>query len=193
MQTVAAIYSDREKTDDVVQSLMDRGVESERIGTLWREKSVEVPETYETVEYRDHFESPGSEAAKGAAGGAIGGAATGAGTMLLASAGIVLLPGIGAFLAAGAAAAAAAAAGAGAVGGGVAGGAIGALLGATDKDATKVTEEHRRIRRALEEDGYVVTVDAEEGQVDDLVSFFDESDARDVTVLHGDPAEETAS
>src|SRR5690606_3413186 len=95
-----------------------------------------------------------SEGAKGAAGGAAGGAAVGAGAGLLASAGMLAIPGIGPFLAAGTLASTLGAAAAGAAGGAAIGGAAGAIFGDDDDD-----EKSTYYRTGVDEGGSLVTVD----------------------------------
>jgi hypothetical protein len=185
MKTVVGVFNDEEAVETAIPRIADQGISNEAIGVMWRDHTVEEPEEVEVVSYRDHHEDPGAEAGKGAAGGAIGGAATGAGTILLASAGIALLPGIGALLAAGTAAATAAGAAAGAVGGGVTGGLIGLLIGAGDDEATKVTEEKTVYRNALERDGYLVSVDTPDDKAADVERILADAGATDVTTVDG--------
>lgn len=183
MPTIIGVYSDHEKTEQAIDTLTAGGVASEAIGVMWRDRSAPEPGEIKVVSYRDHHSTAGSEAGKGALGGAVGGAATGAGTVLLTSAGVALIPGIGALLAAGTAAAAAIAAAAGAVGGGVTGGIFGAVLGAGDQEATKVVETRTRYRDAIERDGFVVTVEADDDETGEIVDLMASSGAEDVSVL----------
>jgi hypothetical protein len=76
----------------------------------------------------------------------VGGAATGAGAALLASAGLLAIPGVGPFLAAGTIAGTLAATAVGAAGGAVVGGAAGAIVGATDDDDVDETSSYYRDR-----------------------------------------------
>lgn len=186
MTAVVGIFKDRDSTEEAIDRLIKEGVDRDDIGVAWRDKTVRQPEEIETAEYQDHFEDAGSEAGKGAVGGAVGGAATGAGTILLASAGIALLPGIGALLAAGALAATAAGAAAGAVGGGVTGGILGALFGASDHDATKVTETQTRYRDVVERDGFVVTIDTDDSGLPHARSAMEAAEADEITMIGGD-------
>lgn len=187
MTTVVGLFKDRDSTESAIDRLMNSGISSDAVGVIWRDRSVDQPEQIERVHYEDHFEDAGSEAAKGATGGAVGGAATGAGTMLLASAGVALLPGIGALLAAGTVAATAAATAAGAVGGGVTGGVLGAILGASDDGATKVTDTETRYRETIERDGFVLTIDVDGDQdLDDARAAMDDAGADEVTLLEGE-------
>ncbi len=183
MRTVVGVFTEREDVEAAISTSIDRGVDKDAIGVMWGDRTIEQPDEVEVVRYEDHHEDAASEAGKGAAGGAIGGATAGAGTMLLASAGVALLPGIGALLAAGTAAATAAAAGAGAVGGGVTGGLIGLLIGAGDDEATKVTEQQTRYREVLESNGYLVSVDVDPGEADDIEQVMRSAGATDVTTI----------
>lgn len=191
MPTIIGVYQDREKTEQAVDTLTSGGVSADAIGVMWRDRSAPEPGEIKVVSYQDHHSSAASEAGKGALGGAVGGAATGAGAVLLASAGVALIPGIGALLAAGTAAAAAIAAVAGAVGGGVTGGIFGAVLGAGDNEATKVVETRTRYRDAIERDGFLVTVEAADDEASEVVDLMESSGAEDVSVLrdtHLEPA-----
>jgi hypothetical protein len=183
MTTVIGEFESRRHAENAIEELARRGVDTDRIGVLWRDESVSEPEQITKVEYRDHHESTGAEAGKGAVGGAIGGSATGAGTVLLASAGVALLPGIGAVLAAGTAAAAAGAAAVGAAGGAATGGLIGALIGASDNGATKVESTDQRYRKRLERQGVIVTIDSDAGQEDATIESLEETGAEHVAVL----------
>ena len=177
------VFEDREDTESAVDRLTDSGVDSEAIGVVWKDKTNREVDTIEKVEYHDHHEGAGAEAAKGAGGGAVGGAIAGGGTVLLASAGVALVPGIGALLVAGTAAATAAAAAAGAVGGAATGALFGAAIGATDNDASKSVEEQTRYRDALERDGFVVTVDVDDEEKAGVAEVLKEAGGTDVSVL----------
>jgi len=187
MPTVAGIFHDRDAAERALSELYEHGFDNDQVGVIWRDRSYtghDAIDSYEYQErhYEDHHGDAAEEAGKGAAGGAVGGAAAGAGTMLLASAGLALIPGIGALLAAGTAAAALAAAAAGAVGGGVTGGVIGALIGAGDNEADR-TETHTRYRDAIHGEGFVVTVETDEESVGDAEDALTDAGAEDVTVL----------
>lgn len=184
MPAVVGVFPNRQETETAIDGLVERGVDEEAIGVVWREKSVPKSEEVEVFVYVDHFEEPAVEARKGAIGGAVGGGATGVGSVLLASAGgVVLGTPIGALLAAGTLAAAAIAAAAGAVGGSITGGLIGALLGATDHDATKVKTTEVVYRDAIEREGFVVTIEADEASVEKISGALVEVGATDVSVL----------
>lgn len=187
MPTVAGIFDDRDAAERALSDLYQAGFASEQIGVIWRDRSYTGHDDIDTYGYEDrHFEEQhgdvAEEAGKGAAGGAVGGAAAGAGTVLLASAGLALIPGVGALLAAGTAAAALAGAAAGAVGGGVTGGLIGALIGAGDDDA-ELTDTHARYREAIHGEGFVVTIHTDEASVADAEDALANAGADDVTVV----------
>ena len=188
MSVVLGVFDDRDSTEGAIEALVRGGIPEDAIGVIWRDREVEQPDEITVVGYEPHHDSATREAGKGAVGGAIGGAATGTGAILLASAGIAILPGIGALLAAGTAAAAAAAAATGAVGGGVAGGAIGALIGATDNDATETAETRRRIRNTIQRDGFVLSIDLDDSEVTIHLASdaMRDAGANDISVLDGD-------
>lgn len=189
MPAVVGVFPDREETETAIDGLVGLGIDQDAIGVVWREKAVPTQEEVELIVYVDHFEDAGTEAKKGAIGGAVGGGAAGVGAVLLASAGgVVLATPVGALLAVGTLGAAALAAAAGAVGGSITGGLIGALLGATDHDATKVTTTETQYRDAIEHDGFVVTIEVDENEVDKTSEALAEVGASDVSVLreHGD-------
>lgn len=189
MPAIVGVFPDRDETEGAIDQLVDLGIDPDALGVVWREKSVPKHEEIEVTVYVDHFEDPATEARKGAIGGAVGGGAAGVGGVLLASAGgVVIATPIGALLAAGTLAAAAIAAAAGAFGGSLTGGLIGALLGATDHDATKVTTKESRYRDVIERDGFVLTVTADEGDVEEVSDALARVGATDISVLreHGD-------
>ncbi len=190
MPTVMSVFEDRENTEAAVDRLTDSGVDSDAIGVVWKDKTNREVDTIEKVEYHDHHEGAGAEAAKGAGGGAIGGAVAGGGTVLLASAGVALVPGIGALLVAGTAAATAAATATGAVGGAATGALFGAAIGATDHDASKSVEEQTRYRDALDRDGFVVTVDVADEEEVEIAEMLKQAGGTDVSVLRDETDEE---
>ncbi len=186
MPAIVGVFPDRDETETAIDQLVDLGVDPDALGVVWREKSVPKHEDVQVTVYVDHFEDPSVEARKGAIGGALGGGAAGIGGVLLASAGgVVLTTPIGALLAAGTLAAAAVAAVGGAVGGSITGGLIGALLGATDKDATKVTRTETQYRDVIEHDGFILSVDVTEEQVDRVTDALARIGASDISVLRG--------
>lgn len=184
MPSVVGVFPGRVETETAIDELVRLGIEQDALGVVWREKSVPRFEETEVTIYVDHFESPLEEARKGAIGGAVGGGATGVGSVLLASAGgVVLSTPIGALLAVGTLAAAAVAAAAGAVGGSLTGGLIGALLGATDHDATKETHTDLEYRDVIEQNGFIVSVDVEEDEADRVTDALRSIGAESVSVL----------
>lgn len=184
MPTVVGVIENQEKAEQVIPALVANGIDRDSIGLMWRDRNVQQPEEIRVASYHDHHEDASSEAGKGAVGGAIGGATTGAGTMLLAAGGLALIPGIGAFLAAGTLAATAGAAAAGAIGGGVTGGLLGALIGATDDDATKEVETTTRYREAIEREGYLISVDAHDtAEASEVTDIMETVGVTDVSIL----------
>jgi hypothetical protein len=189
MPSVVGVFPGREETETAIDELVGLGIDQDALGVVWREKSVPKYEEVEVTIYVDHFEEPAAEARKGAIGGAVGGGAAGVGSVVLASAGgVVLATPIGALLAAGTLAAAAVAAAAGVVGGSITGGLIGALLGATDHDATKVTRKETEYRDVIERDGFVLTIDVTDDAVDETIDALTTVGATNISVLrpHGD-------
>lgn len=186
MPAVVGVFPGRKKTETAIDDLVDLGIDQDAIGVVWREKSVPKREEVELIVYVDHFEDPAIEARKGAIGGAVGGGAAGVGSVLLASAGgVVLATPIGALLAVGTVAAAALAGAAGVMGGSITGGVIGALLGATDHDATKVKQTETQYREAIERDGFVVTIETTEESIEETTEALVSVGASDVSVLRG--------
>jgi len=184
MPAVVGVFPNRQETESAIDGLVERGVDEEVIGVVWREKSVPKTDEVEVYVYVDHFQEPAVEARKGAIGGAVGGGAAGIGSVILASAGgVVLGTPIGAILAVGTLGAAAIAAATGAIGGSITGGLVGALLGATDHDATKVKTTEVVYRDAIEREGFVVTIEADEASVEKISGALAEVGATDVSVL----------
>ncbi len=128
MTEVVGLFDSRHEAERAIDDLYALGYSDREIGFINRQE-----DDYETEDLGKSG-SAGDEAAKGAAGGAIGGAAVGAGAGLLASAGMLLVPGIGPFLAAGTLAGTLAASAAGAAGGAVVGGVAGAVFGPSTND-----------------------------------------------------------
>ncbi len=184
MPSVVGVFLGREETESAIDQLVSLGVDQSALGVVWRERAEPIKEDVEVTVYIDHFEEPSVEARKGVIGGAVGGGAAGVGSVLLASAGgVVLGTPIGALLAVGTVAAAAIAGGAGVVGGGLTGGLMGVLLGATDHDATRQTRTETEYRDAIVRDGFVVTIDVAEEQVDATIGALDEVGASNISVL----------
>jgi hypothetical protein len=157
MSEVVGLFASRSSAENAIQELHALGYSNESLGYLDRHRdetgAVVVDPDYQI---EDSTDDAGEEAGKGAAGGAVGGAATGAGAALLASAGLLVVPGIGPFLAAGTIAATLGAAAVGAAGGAVLGGAIGGVVGATDDDDVDETTAH--YRRGIDQGDSMVTV-----------------------------------
>lgn len=184
MPAVVGVFPDRDETEGAIDQLVGLGIDPDALGVVWREKAVPQREEIEVTVYIDHFDDPGTEARKGAIGGAVGGGAAGVGSVLLASAGgVIIATPVGALLAAGTIAAAAIAAAAGAVGGTITGGLIGALLGATDHDATKVTKTETEYRDVIERDGFVLTVTSDEENLEAVSEALEVVGASDISVL----------
>lgn len=183
MPTLVAVFKGRDDSDVVLDRLADHGIDRDSISLVWREKTVRKAEDIEVVTYVDHFEGPIEEAKKGALGGALGGATAGAGSVLLATAGLAIGPGIAALLGTGPGVAAAAAAVAGAAGGGVSGGVIGALLSVADNDATKVRTTETQFIETVETDGFVVTFDYDEQESDELAALLNEIGVDGISLL----------
>lgn len=185
MATLLGVFRDRTDTDELIDRLVERGVDRDHIGLVWREKIVHTEEEIEVITYVDHFEGPAKEAKKGAWGGVIGGATAGLAGAILASAGLALGPEVAALLGGGTAAAAAAVA-AGAAGGGITGTAIGAFLGATDHGATRVKTVETERHDVTETDGFVLTIEADDDDIDRASELLKDVGATDITILGGD-------
>lgn len=186
MPAVVGVFPGRDETESAIDELVDLGVHTDAIGVVWREKAVPKREEVEVFIYVDHFEEPALEAKKGAIGGAVGGGVTGVGSVLLASAGgVILATPIGSLLAVGTIAAAAVAAAAGALGGSITGGFIGALLGATDHGATKVKQTELKYRDVIERDGFIVTINTEDDEAQDASEALAAVGATDISILQG--------
>lgn len=186
MPAVVGVFLDRDETETAIDQLVALGVDADALGVVWREKTVGKYEDTERIVYVDHFEDPGTEARKGAIGGAVGGGAAGVGSVLLATTGgVVIGTPIGALLAVGTLGAAAIAGAAGVVGGSITGGVLGALLGATDHDATKKTVTETEYRDVIERDGFVLTVTAEEDELERISEAVATVGASDVSILRG--------
>ncbi|MGF1616500.1 MAG: hypothetical protein ACFCU2_01640 [Acidimicrobiia bacterium] len=163
MSEVVGLFTSRASAEEAIRELHDLGYTNESIGYLDRHRD----ETGEVIVDPDYHvdgstDDAAEEAGKGAAGGAVGGAATGAGAALLASAGLLVVPGIGPLLAAGTVAATLGAAAVGAAGGAVLGGAVGAVAGAMDDDDHDETTSY--YRRGLDHGDAMVTVEVTDGR-----------------------------
>lgn len=186
MPAVVGVFPDRDETETAIDQLVELGVDADALGVVWREKTVGRYEETERFIYVDHFDEPGAEARKGAIGGAVGGGAAGVGSVLLATTGgVIIASPIGALLAVGTLGAAAIAGAAGVMGGSITGGVLGALLGATDHDATRKKITHTEYRDVIERDGFVLTVTADEDDVDRVSDAVAKVGASDISVLRG--------
>lgn len=191
MTEVVALFNDRAGAERAVEDLYARGFDAASVGYLDRRRdesgNVITDPDYTDADYRDGdvdddtAGTAGEEAAKGAAGGAVGGAAVGAGAGLLASAGMLLIPGIGPFLAAGTLAGTLGAAAAGAAGGAAVGGAAGAIFGAaTDDDETA-----EYYRGGIDRGSSMLSVEVADGQVNQVTDALRDAGADRVDV-YGD-------
>ena len=159
MTEVVGLFDSRHEAERAIDDLYALGYSDREIGFINRHEG-----DYDTGDVGRADEvaqagTAGDEAAKGAAGGALGGAAVGAGAGLLASAGMLLVPGIGPFLAAGTLAGTLAASAAGAAGGAVLGGVAGAIFGPTTND-----EYSDYYSEGVDRGGALVTVRPIEGK-----------------------------
>lgn len=166
MSEVVGLFNSRNEAETAADELLSRGYDAESLGYLDRHRDergeVIVDPEYDVEGHETHSET-GEEAGKGMAGGAVGGAATGAGAALLASAGLLVVPGVGPFLAAGTIAGVLGATAVGAAGGAVVGGAAGAVVGAsTDDDPDDETSAY--YRRGIDQGKAMVTVEVGDGQ-----------------------------
>lgn len=197
MTEVVGLFPDRMAAEAALDRLHESGYDEGTIGFADRHRDetgqvvsddILIEDPYETArtgdspidDSYDRTEDAGSEAAKGAAGGAIGGAAVGAGAGILASAGLLLVPGIGPFLAAGTLAGTLGATAAGAAGGAVVGGAAGAIFGAADGDETA-----SYYREGVDRGGALVTVQAADEDRVEVAAILERSGAQRVDV-HSD-------
>lgn len=177
MTEVVALFDTRAEAERAIESLEAMGHDASSVGYMNRHHD-DVETDRDDVETEEHDEM--SEGAKGAAGGGMGGAAVGAGAGLLASAGMLLIPGIGPFLAAGTLAGTLGATAAGAAGGAAIGGAAGAIFG-DDNDH----EHSTYYRQGVEEGGSLVTVDVQQDDTESVTSMMRDMGAKKVDV-HGD-------
>lgn len=184
MSEVVGLFTSRANAEEAIRELHALGYTNESLGYLDRHRD-ETGEVIADPDYHveDSTDDAGQEAGKGAAGGAVGGAATGAGAALLASAGLLVVPGIGPFLAAGTVAATLGATAVGAAGGAVLGGAIGGVVGATDDD--DVDETTAYYRRGIDQGDAMVTVDVTDGRESVVADIMRDAGA-DRVDTHGD-------
>jgi hypothetical protein len=184
MSEVVAIYPTRSEAERATDELLARGYDAERIGYLdrYRDESGDIVTDESYFADDEPHGNVVDEATKGAAGGAVGGAAVGAGAGLLASAGLLLVPGFGPFLAAGTLAATLGGAGIGATGGGMVGGVTGAILGAVEDDDDEIS---RFYREGVAQGQALVSVDVEEADAMEVASLLRATGADRVDV-YGD-------
>ncbi len=167
MKEVVGLFEDHAQAERAADALFECGYDADRVGYLNRHRdaggNVVLDDGYEMADTAE-------EAGKGVAGGAAGGAAVGAGAALLTSAGLLLVPGVGPFLAAGTLAGTLVTAAAGAAGGAVLGGAAGAVVGATGDDG--VADETASYYRDRIDTGYaMVSVNVDDSQSDEVVDI----------------------
>ncbi len=182
MSEVTALFPTRNEAERAADELLARGYDPERVGYLDRHRD-EHGDIVTDESHVDHDRGDvADEAAKGAAGGAVGGAAVGAGAGFLTSAGLLLVPGFGPFLAAGTLAATIAGAGIGAAGGGVLGGAAGAIFGATGDDEYADDETSRHYREAVTAGRPMVAVKTSDTEVTEVSEILRAAGAERVDV-----------
>ena len=180
MTEVVALFDTRMEAERAIESLETMGHDASSVGYMNRHRDDETVDHNAERVHDGENQDEMSEGAKGAAGGAMGGAAVGAGAGLLASAGMLLIPGIGPFLAAGTLAGTLGATAAGAAGGAAIGGAAGAIFG-DDNDH----EQSTYYRQGVEEGGSLVTVHVQKDDTTSVTSMLREMGAKKVDV-HGD-------
>lgn len=163
MKTVVGMYDRLDQARAAVHDLEAAGVRQDRISILGPgDADKDATTTHETTD------TYGKE---GAGAGATAGAVLGGGAGLLASLGLIAIPGIGPVLAAGAIVATLTGAGIGAGAGALIGGLIG--LGIPEEDAENYEEGLRRGHS-------VVLVQADDNQANDVADILDRHDAIDV-------------
>lgn len=186
MNEVVALFSTREESERATGELLARGYDPERIGYLDRYRD-EAGDAITDPDYFDDEDFEESEmleeTTKGVAGGALGGAAVGAGAGMLASAGLLLIPGVGPFLAAGTLAGTLGAAGFGAAGGGVVGGVAGAIFGAANAEHDDETAGF--YREGVSQGRALVSVDVDEDDAIEVASILRATGA-ERTDIYGD-------
>ena len=184
MSEVVGLFESREMAERALDELESLGYDASEIGFVdrYRDGSGEIvtdPDFSVDTDATDTG-STAEEAAKGAGGGALGGAAVGAGAGLLASAGMLLVPGIGPFLAAGTLAGTLGATAVGAAGGAMVGGAAGAIFGATEDGDTATY-----YREGVERGDSLVTVDVTPGREHEVAEVLRDGGATKVD-LYGE-------
>lgn len=191
MSEVVGLFRTREEAERAVHELSERGHDIHNAGYVDRYRDeqggIVTDESYfDESDYYAADNDTAEEAATGAAGGAIGGAAVGAGAGLLASAGLVLVPGIGPFLAAGTLAGTLAATAAGAVGGAAIGGAAGAIFGEVDDNEYADHETSKHFREGVAQGDALVTVEVNDDMANQVAEDLRSLGARRVDVYGDD-------
>lgn len=188
MREVVALYPTRSEAERAIDELLAQGHDLDRIGYLdrYRDETGDIVTDEEYLPETDHeFSHVIDEATKGAAGGAVGGAAVGASAGLLTSAGLLLVPGLGPFLAAGTLAATIGAAGIGATSGGMVGGFAGAILGVVEDEEDGDDETSRFYRAGVAQGRALVSVDVEDADATETANLLRAAGAERVDV-YGD-------
>jgi hypothetical protein len=182
MIEVVALFDSNMEAERAIDRLESLGYDRGQVGVMHRQMDdgVAVDHGDVTIAAAKGPGTAADEGVKGVAGGAIGGAAVGVGASLLASAGLLLVPGAGPFLAAGTLAGTLGAAAAGAASGAAIGGVAGAIYGATtdDPDATFY-------REGVDRGGALVTVEVADGDQSGVAETLIDSGAKKVD-FHGD-------
>lgn len=167
MKTVVSLYDNIEDARDVVEDLVDAGLNREDISLVARD----VEGQYGTYLEEGYAESEGEEVGEAAAGGAVGGAVVGGLTGILVGLGAFAIPGIGPVIAAGPLAAGLTGAAVGAVTGGV----LSALVewGIPEEEAGYYAESVRR-------GSTLVAARVTDERVDDVVEMMEDYDPVDI-------------
>lgn len=174
MSELVALYVEGDRASRAVDELTAIGYTPDTIGVVERRRDEDGRPITEEVDGDEIGETE-----KGVTGGAVAGLAVGAGASLLASAGLLVIPGIGPFLAAGSAAATLTAAAVGAAGGAAVGGAAGAVFGDDDDDVSAYYRDGVAGGKTL------VMVHVEPDQVDSVAAVLERTGAERVN-LHGE-------
>jgi hypothetical protein len=167
MKTVVSLYDNIEDARDVVEDLVDAGLNRDDISLVARD----VEGQYGTYLEEGYAETEGEEVGEAAAGGAVGGAVVGGLTGVLVGLGAFAIPGIGPVIAAGPLAAGLTGAAVGAVTGGI----LSALVewGIPEEEAGYYAESVRR-------GSTLVAARVMEERVDDVVDIMEEYDPVDI-------------
>lgn len=167
MKTIVSLYDDIEDARDVVEDLVDEGINRDNISLVARD----VEGSYGSYLESDYRRSEGEEVGEAAAGGAVGGAVVGGLTGVLVGLGAFAIPGIGPVIAAGPIAAGLTGAAVGAVTGGV----LSALVewGIPEEEAEYYAEGIRR-------GGTLVAARVADERVDAVVDVMEAYDPVDI-------------